>query len=90
MAVFLYILSMFTVYILINKDNTTYVGYTENLERRLAEHNSIQSNKGGWTHGRWPWQVLHQEEFTEKQQAIQCEKWYKSWIWRKKIQSFKI
>ena len=79
---------MFTVYILINGKGKTYTGYTENLERRLSEHNTKQA-KYGWSYGQWEWKLLHTEVFDIKKEAIQREKWYKSGIGRSTIHNLK-
>jgi len=40
----------FYVYILLCSDNTYYTGYTNNLERRISQHNT---GKGGARYTRW-------------------------------------
>ena len=57
-----------------DKDRTlTYVGWTLDLDRRLAQHNG---GKGGArsTRGR-TWTLLHVERFATRQQAMSRE-WY--------------
>ena len=73
----------FYVYILINFDRTkTYVGFTENIERRLKEHNN---GKSTYTRKHKPWGILYIEEYREKEEAIKREKYYKSAAGRRKI-----
>jgi putative endonuclease len=43
------------VYVLINHEKRFYVGWTEKVETRLAQHNSGISN---WTRHRGPWQLV--------------------------------
>ena len=46
---------------------TTYVGYTNNLERRINLHNAGKGAK--FTRGR-KWKLLYSESFSSKKQAI--------------------
>lgn len=58
---------MFFIYILQGlKDNKTYVGYTNNLDRRLVEHNS---GKNISTKNRIPLELLFSEKFETSQEA---------------------
>tara|TARA_B100000686_G_C16228624_1_gene683742 strand:- start:383 stop:634 length:252 start_codon:yes stop_codon:yes gene_type:complete len=49
---------------------TTYVGYTNNLKRRIRYHNEGKGAK--FTRGR-KWKLLYFEEFTSKSRAIARE-----------------
>jgi putative endonuclease len=63
---------MYYVYILISiKDNKRYFGYTENIERRLIEHNSglVKSTKNCR-----PLRIIHIEKFESKADAMKREK----------------
>ena len=63
---------MFYVYILLSeKDNKRYIGCTENLDRRLAEHNSglVKSTKN-----RRPLKLIYFEEYENKSDARKREK----------------
>ncbi|MCE2499886.1 MAG: GIY-YIG nuclease family protein [Dehalococcoidia bacterium] len=71
---------MYTVYVL--RSATTgrrYVGQTENLDRRLHEH---QSGLAGYTKGRGPWLLLHREEYPTRREAMQRERFLKSGVGR--------
>ena len=57
-----------TVYILECKDKTLYTGITNNLERRIQQHESGQGAK--YTKGRGPFRIIHTEEFSEKGLAL--------------------
>ncbi|MFO7868330.1 MAG: GIY-YIG nuclease family protein [Bacteroidales bacterium] len=58
---------MFTVYILYSeKINQFYTGYTNNLTRRISEHNR---RKGKFTDRGIPWIVVHTENFSNKKDA---------------------
>lgn len=74
---------MYTVYILWSKkDNRSYVGYTNNIERRLNDHNS---GKVKSTKNRTPFVVIHTEQYATKSDAIAKELWYKSSVGRKSM-----
>ena len=68
---------MYYVYVLKSrKDNKFYVGYTNNLERRVKQHRSAR--KGYYTSGKGPWDLVYYEVFEDKATAIRREKFYKS------------
>lgn len=74
---------MYFVYILLSsKDNKTYTGYTNNIVRRLQEHNSGNVKA---TMYRTPFKVLHLEEFETEKEAKHRELWWKSSTGRKKL-----
>ena len=63
---------MFTVYILLSeKDNKRYIGFTDNIERRLLEHNS---GKVISTKNRRPLKLIYSEEYENKSEAMKREK----------------
>ncbi len=67
---------MFYVYVLKSlKDNKRYIGFTENLQRRLFEHYNglVKSTKN-----RRPLQLVFFEKFTSKKDAMKREKFLKS------------
>jgi len=77
---------MFTVYILQSlKDNKTYVGYTDNFDRRFKEHNSGKSKS---TKYRVPFKLLFKEEFKTSNEAKKKELWWKSGAGRRKLKDF--
>jgi len=50
---------MFCVYLIKSKkDQSTYIGYSSDLKRRLAEHNSNQSN---YTRNKGPYEIIYFE-----------------------------
>ena len=72
---------MFYVYVLQSLSyNTYYIGSTEDVERRLSEHNS---GKGRYTSGRIPWRLVYKEEYPCRREAIKRERALKSGQWRK-------
>ena len=66
---------MFYIYILQSlKDNSYYIGYSQNPESRLIKHNT--ANKG-YTSTRKPWKLVYTEQFETKTLAIKREKFIK-------------
>ena len=58
-----------------NSKLTTYVGYTNNLKKRLNLHNTGRGAK--FTKGR-TWELLYYEEFVTKKEAISREYYMKT------------
>ena len=64
------------------KYNKIYIGYTNNLERRIYFHNlGIK----GWTSQFIPWQLIYSEEFSTKKEAMKRERELKSYQGRRFI-----
>jgi len=59
------------VYVLQNPESRLYIGFTTDLERRVRQH---QEGKGGWTHSRGPWKLVHYEVFADRLEAIRRER----------------
>jgi len=64
-----------------------YVGITNNLERRLKEHNS---GKSRFTKAYIPWKIVFSEKLMNREAARKREKYFKSAAGRKKIKEFLI
>ncbi len=67
----------FAVYILQNLQGKRYVGHTDNLERRLFEHNNgftgFTTNMGG------SWELIYKEEnIKTRSEAMKREKFFKT------------
>ena len=74
---------MYYVYILISeKDQRTYVGYTQDLQERFKCHNSGRVMA---TKNRRPLVLLYREEFETMKEAKRRELWWKSSTGRKKL-----
>ncbi len=71
------------VYILECSDKLLYIGITNNIERRVDEHNSGM-NKSSFTHKRRPVTLKFHQEFNDVNQAIYFEKKIKRWSAQKK------
>lgn len=59
------------VYILKCADDTLYTGITNNLEDRLAKHESGKGAK--YTKGRGPFVLIYQESLSTKSEALKRE-----------------
>ena len=58
---------MFYVYIIKSKrDNSVYIGYTEDLRKRLKEHNSKQNKS---TKNKAPFELIYYEAYKSKSDA---------------------
>ena len=69
--------SMFTAYILYNKEiNKYYIGSTNNLVRRLIEHNRHQTKS---TNRRGKWEIIYSEDFDTNIKSRQRELKIKSY-----------
>ena len=62
----------FYVYMLksMSKHPVTYVGYTNNLKKRLQDHNKSKGAK--FTRGR-KWKIIYKETYSNKSQAMKAE-----------------
>ncbi|MCC6724661.1 MAG: GIY-YIG nuclease family protein [Saprospiraceae bacterium] len=80
------VLTEYIVYVLKSEmDGRLYVGFTENLDRRIKEHESGTTKS---TKGFRPWKLVHQETVLGLQQARDREKYLKSGVgkeWLKAI-----
>jgi putative endonuclease len=68
------------VYILTNKNKTVlYIGVTNDLARRLWEHQTHQNHINAFTHRYNCYYLVYYEEFNDIDQAIAREKELKGW-----------
>ena len=81
-------MARYYVYLIIstNKNKViSYVGYTNNLEKRLLAHNSSKGAK--FTRGR-KWKMIYSKSFASKSEAMKAEiKLKKNILLRKKIKN---
>ena len=59
---------------LISKKSITYVGYTNDIKKRISLHNSGMGAK--FTRGR-KWKLIYKEKYTSKNKAISREYYIK-------------
>jgi putative endonuclease len=77
----------YTVYALVSEvDSRIYVGFTENISRRLGEHNSGSTRS---TKGYRPWYLLHAEECEDRPSARKREKHLKSGVGKEYLKSIR-
>ena len=72
----------FWVYILRCADNSYYTGHTDNLEERMAKHQTGETQ--GYTSTRLPLTLVFSEQFPTREEALVCERQIKGWGQKKK------
>ena len=72
----------FWVYMLECADGSYYAGHTDDLERRIASHQSGEAK--GYTSKRRPVTLVFSESFVTKDEAIASERRIKGWSRAKK------
>jgi putative endonuclease len=78
---------MFTVYAVYNKlADKVYVGQTNNLQRRLAEHNSNSLHYTGRIQGEWV--LIYKESVATRSEALTREKQLKSYRGRESLREY--
>ena len=66
----------YSLYVIKSLEGYYYTGMTEDLKRRLSEHNN--KTKSFWTKRGTNWEVIYSEEFDNKKDALKKERWMKS------------
>jgi predicted GIY-YIG superfamily endonuclease len=63
---------MFHVYVLENSKGRLYIGHTEDLDRRLHQHNSPEGKEhlGKYTHRNGPWSLVGSESYATRSEAM--------------------
>ncbi|HXZ37417.1 MAG TPA: GIY-YIG nuclease family protein [Thermodesulfobacteriota bacterium] len=72
----------FWVYILRCADRSYYTGHTDNLEKRIVEHQRGEIE--GYTSARLPVTLVFADEFPTREEAIARERQIKGWSRKKK------
>jgi predicted GIY-YIG superfamily endonuclease len=72
----------FWVYILCCGDGSYYTGQTDNLEKRIAEHEAGEGE--AYTSARLPVKLVFSQEFSSRDEAMVCERQIKGWSRKKK------
>ena len=57
-----------------------YKGMTDNLDKRLVEHNNKELSF--WTKRGTEWKLIYKEEFDNKTDALKRERWLKTGVGR--------
>ena len=77
-------MKMMYVYILECSDHSFYTGVTNDIDRRVEEH-QYGENKEAYTYSRRPVKLVYSEFFIDPTDAINFEKQIKGWTRKKKI-----
>jgi putative endonuclease len=72
----------FWVYILRCADGSYYTGHTDDLELRIAKHQSGEFK--GYTETRLPFELVFAQECARREEALAAERRIKGWSRRKK------
>jgi putative endonuclease len=79
---------MYYVYVIKSiKDGKNYTGLTDDIERRLKEHNSRKKSTPS-TMNRGPFELIYSEECSSREEARKREKYLKSGIGREFIKQY--
>ena len=73
---------LFFAYLLRCADESYYVGHSDDLEKRLLEHQ--EGGKCGYTETRRPVQLVWSQEFSTREEALAAELQIKNWNRAKK------
>lgn len=73
------------VYILECADKTLYIGYTNDLEKRIKAHNKLKSG-AKYTKGRKPVRLVYSESFKTLSEALKREAKLKSLTRKQKLE----
>jgi len=75
---------MYTVYILRTSSNTLYIGQTNNLQKRLKEHQKKSSKSAKYIRYFKSLQLVYSEEYGTRIEAMRREYQIKQWTKAKK------
>ncbi len=74
----------FYVYILKFKDDSLYIGQTNDLEKRLEEHRSKNTRSSKFSKDHGDFILAYQEKFVSRLESMRREKQLKGWTRAKK------
>jgi putative endonuclease len=74
------------MYVIKSEEGFIYKGMTDNLERRLVEHNN--KTLPFWAKRGKNWKLVYVEEFDSKTEALKREKWLKTGVDREYLKKF--
>ena len=63
-------------------DGSYYIGHTDDIEKRVSEHEQGQGS--GYTKTRLPVKVVYMQDFMTRDEAISAEQQIKGWSRKKK------
>jgi predicted GIY-YIG superfamily endonuclease len=70
---------MFWVYILQNPNGLFYIGHTDDLAIRVANHNRTDKIAGKFTRKNGPWILAWSEKYPNRSSAMHREREIKNW-----------
>jgi len=77
---------MFYVYVIKStKKGTLYTGHTEDIERRIEQHN--KGLLGRYTKNKGPWELVYSETYKTRSEAMKREKYLKTGVGREFVNS---
>ena len=76
-------LRVYYTYILLCQDGTLYIGYTDDLVKRMKAHNGGKGAK--YTRARLPVRLLYWEKYADKSSAMKREYALKQWTRAEKM-----
>lgn len=77
-------MKVYYTYLVVCRDGSLYTGYTDQLSKRMRQHNCGKGAK--YTRSRRPIQLLWWDKFSTKRQAMQREAAVKKWNRQQKLQ----
>lgn len=75
---------MFYFYILRCKDNSLYSGQTNDLKKRIREHESNDTKSAKYTRTRRPVKLVYFESYSSRVESMRREREVKSWTKKRK------
>jgi predicted GIY-YIG superfamily endonuclease len=72
----------FYIYILKCSDSSYYIGHTDNIEKRIAEHSANEYDC--YTSDKLPVEVVYVQPFGSRNEALASERQLKKWSRKKK------
>ena len=76
------VMQTFTMYILKCRDDSYYVGHTDNIEQRMHQHQD--GSITGYTSKRLPVELVFMQSFYSRAEALVAEQKVKNWSRKKK------
>ena len=76
---------MYYMYILVCADDTLYIGSTNDIEKRLHQHNNLKSG-AHYTKIRRPVNLAYSESFSSHSEALKREIEIKRWTRKDKLE----
>ena len=69
---------MYYVYVLRNPKGILYKGQSDDLQKRIQQHNNLNDDFAAFTKKRGPWTLVYQEDFESREEAKARERFLKT------------